>query len=341
MNKALSSISALLAVVALLFFPIAGAEAQQPYAVLELTGAKGPSDLLVKTVYRDGDGMLWVGTGNSVERFDGNAYVRYSFNSPPLYKEDNSISCIVSTGGQCYWAGNRFGLWKLNHETLRIEAAWTRELKFAVRKLAADNAGNLYIATDNGLYIAGETQPPRRIPLEKGGRGQVVRPVDVAVESPQKVWVTVSGGVVACNPKTGSVMTYAFRGRAMFGNLTCCFRMGQRLYLGTERAGVAVFDLKSLSFTSLPGTERAAVSCLSGDVSTGLLGVGTVDDGLFLYDLRAGRTVYSARYVPGGNGGLLSNKRQARICFLLFSFLSGINYFCTINFLINKTINQQ
>lgn len=305
MNKALSSISALLAVVALLFFPVAGAEAQQPYAVLELTGAKGPSDLLVKTVYRDEDGMLWVGTGNPVERFDCNAYVRYSFNSPPLYKEDNSISSIVSTGGHSCWAGN------------------------------------LYIATDNGLYIAGEAQPSRRIPLEKGGRGQVVRPVDVTVESPQKVWVAVSDGVVACNSKTGSVMTYAFPRVATSGNLTCCFRMGRRLYLGTERAGVAVFDLKSLSFTSLPGTEHAAVSCLSGDVSTGLLGVGTVDDGLFLYDLRAGRTVYSARYVPGGNGGLLSNKRQARICFPLFSFLSGNNYFCIINFLINKTINQQ
>ena len=47
------------------------------YALRGLTVSDGLSDLLVNALYKDSLGFVWIGTGNSLERFDGNHIRHY------------------------------------------------------------------------------------------------------------------------------------------------------------------------------------------------------------------------------------------------------------------------
>lgn len=219
------------------------AEVPELYRVEELTGAKGPSDLLVKTIYRDSNNLIWLGTGNSVERFDGNNYVRYSFRNTPLYKEDNSVTSIVCTGNHDYWAGNKFGVWKLNHLTYQLEPVLRHSIQIPVKKLMTDTEGNLYIGTENGLYIAGKQLigsgkdlngtniELAHLWLSKGVDSTDNRVVDMDVQSPEKIWWITETGVVFCNPKSEIFSTYNCPEIEKYGAFTCCLRIGgQALY---------------------------------------------------------------------------------------------------------------
>lgn len=289
--------------------------AQQPYIIDDLTGVKGPSDLLVKSIYRDADNLLWLGTSNSVERFDGNAYVRYSFGNTPVYKEDNSVNTIVCTGQGEYWAGNKFGVWKLNHETFRLEPAWSKDIRFPVRKLATDGAGTLYMGTSNGLYVAGRNRTLRHLWSDKGRNGKDNQVLDLDVQAPGKVWWLVADGVVFCNTQTGSISKYTYTDSNQYGAFTCLQRVGDILYLGTEKNGLVAFDLKSFTYTPVLKAWTSLVTSLSYDAPTAMLGIGTSNDGIYLYSLKEKRVVYTARYVAGGTGCLLSNSISSILLF--------------------------
>lgn len=304
---------------------------QSSYTINDLMGDKGFSNMLIKTIYLDSDNLIWLGTANSVDRFDGNTYIRYSFPHTPVYKNDNIITSIVSTKDHDYWAGNQYGVWKLNHKTFLLEPAWRKDIKFPVKKLAADNHGNLYIGTLNGLYIANPSRQLKHLQLNKDGNTKDDPLVDIDVQSPEKVWWLVADGVIFCNPKTGVIHKYVCTDINKYGAFTCCKRIGNKLYLGTEKAGLVAFDLRTSTYTPIVNAWSSALNCLAYDTQTSTLGIGTMNDGISLYSLKAKKVVYSARYAAGSHNGLNSNSISSLLLFnkniwVGNSFYLGWNY---------------
>ncbi len=69
-------------------------------ATRSITGSDGLGDLLVNAICKDYSGYIWLGTGSTLDRFDGNTVRSYSIpGDDPLLKR---INCIASTpDGTC------------------------------------------------------------------------------------------------------------------------------------------------------------------------------------------------------------------------------------------------
>lgn len=279
----------------------------QGYTITNLVGTNGPSNSQVNVIYLDSDSMLWLGTGNTVERFDGNAYLCYTFKEQPLLKGENIISSLVQTAPYAYWAGNKKGVWRLNHDTRLLERAFAEEVNFPVNKLDRDDRGNLYIGTANGLYIYDGGEGLQHILFDKSVGNENNHLLDIHVRSEKEVWWLLSDGLVFCNPSAGITTKYPYSTeKSSVSKFTCLLRVDDQLYIGTEKQGVVVFDLKKHRYFSLCHDWASAVSCLTYDPD-GVLGVGTTNDGIFLISLKDRQVIYSGHYNEKGNEGLVSN----------------------------------
>ena len=114
------------------------------------------SDDNIRSMFRDREGILWIGTGNGLNRFNtqSNDFTRYQ-NDP---KEINSISpgsiwVIEDGGGDSLWIGTSNGLDLMNKRTgkfthLRNNPKDTNSLSGnEVISLARDKSGNLWVGT--------------------------------------------------------------------------------------------------------------------------------------------------------------------------------------------------
>ena len=72
-----------------------------------LSVTEGLSDLVVNALYKDSIGYVWIGTGTSLERFDGVHLKRYpvSGNNEKLKR----VNAIAETEGNQIWMGNGMG----------------------------------------------------------------------------------------------------------------------------------------------------------------------------------------------------------------------------------------
>lgn len=122
-----------------------------------LSVTEGLSDLVVNALYKDSIGYVWIGTGTSLERFDGVHLKRYlvSGNNEKLKR----VNAIAETENNQIWMGNGMGLWRVNHEKRELDAIAAETIKCGVRSLLSDGKGALYIGSEAGLFRRNKVHP--------------------------------------------------------------------------------------------------------------------------------------------------------------------------------------
>lgn len=278
----------------------------QQYTIHNLVGSTGPTCPQVNYIYLDPDSLLWLGTGNTVERYDGTGYLCYSFKEQFKDRGENIVSSIIRTHGHDYWVGNLKGLWKLNHQTKMIDRMFSNEINVSVNVLGKDENENLYVGAANGLYIYREGENLQHVRLEKSEEQQGNQIVDISVHSEKEIWLLLSEAVVFYNPISDVTNKYPTPSGSGYGRFTCCTRIGNILYIGTEKKGVITFDLRSCSYSPFMNEWGSSVSCLSYNAQD-LLGVGTTNDGISLISLKEKKVTYSVGYDVENKAGLTSD----------------------------------
>ena len=84
-----------------------------------LMASDGLTDLTVNALYKDSLGFVWIGTGNSVERFDGVFLKHYALSGAD--ERLKRVNVITATAGHYLWMGNGQGLWRLNRQSDAFE----------------------------------------------------------------------------------------------------------------------------------------------------------------------------------------------------------------------------
>ena len=121
------------------------------YIFRGLSVTEGLSDLVVNALYKDSIGYVWIGTGNSLERFDG-TYLKH-FLITGANEKIKRVNAIAETAGNQIWMGNGMGLWRVNNEKDILEPIAAETLRYGVRSLLPDSRGALYIGSEAGLFI--------------------------------------------------------------------------------------------------------------------------------------------------------------------------------------------
>lgn len=120
------------------------------YTLRGLSVSDGLSDLLVNAIYKDSLGFVWIGTGNSLERFDGSHIKHYPITGSN--EKLKRVNVIAEMEDNQLWMGNGMGLWRLNKELDALELIVPDMINCAVHSLLHDGKGTLYMVVRKGSF---------------------------------------------------------------------------------------------------------------------------------------------------------------------------------------------
>jgi ligand-binding sensor domain-containing protein/two-component sensor histidine kinase len=225
------------------------------------------------------DGFLWVGTSEGLLRFDGANYVRFSHENTPVIREDSVFCLLASPDGRLWIGTDGGGLIEMHSGVFRAYTATDGLTDVFIRALFQDRAGNLWVATDSGLFR-----------MSNGKFGRVDNTPDMPANAFHGLYEDHVGRIWA-----GAAELYAITdGRPVaftLGGVDNRHRV--KSITETEDGSIWVGTVAGL-YRLPPGADKfAAVPKVSGTVRTlrevvsGELWAGTIGQGIFRIHYRS------------------------------------------------------
>ncbi len=120
-----------------------------------LTIDNGLSQNTVNTIFQDHKGMIWIGTGDGLNKYDGYDFVIYrkdGNNSKSL--NDNRVHSIFEDQKHHLWIGTATGLSYFDKNKEEFISYQIKSKKvYTVTSIVEDTFGNLYLGTNFGLKL--------------------------------------------------------------------------------------------------------------------------------------------------------------------------------------------
>lgn len=274
------------------------------FTLRNLSISDGLSDLLVNAIYKDSLGFVWIGTGNSLERFDGSHIRHYQITG--ANEKLKRVNAIVEMDGNQLWMGNGMGLWRLNKEQDALELIVPDKINCAVYSLLHDGKGTLYIGSEKGLFLynGGNLE---QIWLDKNTLSASNVVTGLSLDEQGMLWMATKKGLHSLRLSDRKVETYR---NVEDGKYICSFnnitRIGPIVYLGTMDQGIISFDTRSGKFGHFVEVGCNIISTLSSD-GKNMLYVGTDGNGVHFIATDQRKVVRTMRHETGSNESLRSN----------------------------------
>ncbi len=269
-----------------------------------LTAVDGLIDLTITTIHKDSAGFVWLGTGSSVERFDGVFLKHYALTGTDARR--TWVYALAELAGHDIWMGNGTGLWRLNKQTETFERMVPDVIHGPVLSLVSDGQGTLYIGSERGLYIYRNGKFSHRL-LDSSTFSVANQITDMALDGEGQLWMATRHGLYALALADNQVRHWH---NEVGADHVCSFNklalVGSQIYLGTTDRGIVRFDRRSKSFSPYVSVGCNVIMSLSGDGER-MLYVGTDGNGVHFIDTERGEVVRSLRHEAGNEGSLRSN----------------------------------
>lgn len=269
-----------------------------------LSVSDGLSDLVVNALYKDTLGFVWIGTGNSLERFDGIHLRHYPI--PGGDEKLKRVNVIAETDGNRLWIGNGMGLWRLNQEQTAIDPIVPDRINGAVYSLLYDGKGTLYIGSEKGLFVYKEGNLEQILP-DKNVFSAANAITGLSLDGQGRVWMATKRGLYSLRLSDKKVEAYHNvendKHICAFNNIA---RIGPMIYLGTMEQGIISFDTRSGKFDHFVDVGCNIISSLSTD-GKNLLYVGTDGNGVHFIATDQRKVVRTMRHQTGNSESLRSN----------------------------------
>ena len=274
------------------------------YAFRGLSVTEGLSDLVVNAIYKDSLGYVWLGTGNSLECFDGIHFKHYLI--PGSDEKLKRVNAIAEMPGNELWMGNGSGLWRVSKQKNSLEPIARETIGYAVRSLLHDGKGILYIGTERGLFIyKGGSLNQIMIDPNMLSAANSIGGLNLGEDG--ILWMATENGLYSLRLSDRKIEAYH---NVMEEKHVCSFkniaRIGSMLYLGTMGQGIISFDTQTKEFARFVDVGCNVISSLSGDGKS-LLYVGTDGNGVHFVSTDKKKVVRSMRHETGKDETLRSN----------------------------------
>lgn len=271
-----------------------------------LTMDNGLSNFVVTSFFKDSVGFIWIGTDNSLDRFDGVDFKHYRFNNGDINKK--RVRAIAETiSGQLY-IGNAIGLWKLDKQKDELQQVFQDKIDGIVTSLKWDSKDKkLYIGTEKGLFVLDNDNNLRFLALDKNALSANNHVTGIAFDTEFGIWMTTKKGLCSYNKVTGKINFYEYKvlniEQSFFARLTC---VGNTLYMGTSKTGVVCFDIDKLTFYKSVDVGSDIITDISSDGKNTVY-VATDGNGVHFISHTGNKIIRSIRYEPKQKSGIRSN----------------------------------
>ncbi|MBD2755148.1 two-component regulator propeller domain-containing protein [Spirosoma validum] len=127
-----------------------------------LTSEEGLSHNSVFSIAQDYKGFMWFGTRDGVSRYDSQRIKNYYVNAYSPNVEANRVNCVYAVGKNL-WVGTEIGLFRYVFEKDSFEQVRLNQGATYVWNIKQVSNGELWISTQDGLYILGQQGQIRHI----------------------------------------------------------------------------------------------------------------------------------------------------------------------------------
>ena len=269
-----------------------------------LSVTEGLSDLVVNALYKDSIGYVWIGTGNSLERFDGTRLKHFLISG--ANEKIKRVNAIAEMEGNQIWMGNGMGLWRVNTEKDILEPIAAETLHYGVRTLLPDGKGTLYIGSEAGLFIYKNGNLEQKL-IDPNVLSASNIITGLSLSEDDILWIATNDGLYSLTLADKKIVPYhnivEDKHFCSYNNIT---RIGNVLYLGTMGQGIISFDTQTHKFRPFIDVGCNVISSLSGD-GKDMLYVGTDGNGVHFISTKQMKVLRSLRHEPGKDESIRSN----------------------------------
>jgi ligand-binding sensor domain-containing protein/signal transduction histidine kinase len=224
------------------------------------------------------NGSLWIGTTGGLLGFDGARFTAYNRQNTPLLLE-RSVNCLLASRDGSLWIGTEGGgLLRYREGTFQSYPAPGGLTNSFIRAIYEDRRGIVWVGADQGLFkVSGSSMV--RVDGNNGTPSVFVRAI--AEDQHGHIWV---GGTTLLEFNGASFVGEHAPNRKLTGDLITSMLIARdgTLWVGTLSG---LFNVTSVGVWSRISGISAQVAVIQ-ESTNGLLWVGTVGQGLYLYRQR-------------------------------------------------------
>ncbi|MGX5817355.1 two-component regulator propeller domain-containing protein [Chitinophaga lutea] len=235
----------------------------QHTAFNRLTIEQGLSDNAVLAIAQDGDGFMWLGTKNGLNRFDGIRFLVYR-NDPADSTSliNNNIIALYLDRRKQLWLGTSGGLERYDRRRDAFEHIRLRpEGVNNVYCVQEDREGNLWAGSSNGLFLLHRGNPDSISAFHSQGRDGIASELVRCVYEDRagNIWVGTNDGLTRMYKENGRYRSVSYHhDPADPASLSADFistimeDTEGRIWIGTLHNGVNRYDPATGRFFRLP-----------------------------------------------------------------------------------------
>ncbi len=132
---------------------------RKAFKVQRLSLEQGLASSVVQDIIQDQQGYIWVATEDGLSRFDSYEFKNYRHDHKNKHSlHENWLVSLAEEPRKGIWVGTVSGVTFLNHETQQFKNYSTEDsqLQVMITEISRLTTGELYFATENGLYFYDE-----------------------------------------------------------------------------------------------------------------------------------------------------------------------------------------
>jgi signal transduction histidine kinase/ligand-binding sensor domain-containing protein/DNA-binding response OmpR family regulator len=266
---------------------------------ITLNTKNGLSSNTVAKILQDRNGLIWFGTSDGLNKFDGTNFTVYTHNdSDSSSITSNDITALLEDRAGRLWVGTSGGglvyYNALLNTFVSFEEAGSlgRKNQFNVKSLYEDHAGNIWVGTFGGYKVIDrKTWKVKNVAVDNLiGNGSTVL---TFLQDGNKMWIGTNFGLLCLDLKSNKTVKFLHQGSDPTSISDNCVRViikddKGRLYFGTNN-GLNMLLSDGRSFKTFLKSDKKLLSddfiYTAGLAKEGKLWLGT-EDGVSIFDTR-------------------------------------------------------
>lgn len=266
-----SSIKILLALLLTLITYLIGA---QPNALKfdRISVSQGLSHVTVNCIYQDSFGLVWLGTSDGLNLYDGSDFTVFKpDDSDPKSIKSNIIHTIYEDANKNVWVGTFHGLYRFNRATKEFTRILNELKNQKIRAIIEKDNSTLWVGSNEGLFIIGiNDSVPSKVPNLSSG-------ILTLLQDKEQLWIGTSKGLIKY--QDNNLESIPFCKECQITALAKD-RFGT-IWVGTDKFGLFKMTKKSLVPEPVYVSEKTEVLAIEID-QFNRLWIGTAENGVFL-----------------------------------------------------------
>lgn len=293
----------------------------------------GLSSNYVRTIYKDSQGLIWIGTDTGLDRFDGSQITSYAkrFKTPlkgavqSLVELDENLFIVATSWGAFQYNVNK-------NEIIPVDFSFPT---IDVRAVLKNRKGQIYFATDRGLFIFNNNKfSAKTFPLANTASISLTCMLE---DKDGNLWAAGNEGLFKIRPDKQIIRQDKLY--PLGQNIKTMQLVGNILFMGTMR-GLFTYNIQSELFIPVPGLENITILSLTADKAKNIY-AGTDNDGVYVISTSNNTPKITGKYhtstkTISSNNIFALYYDDANVLWT-GSFESGVDYLYTQNLTRFKT----